>query len=164
MLQNDRFFLANRYTHQEKKVERGWSPPYVYHVLLLIKSLKSSPSWVPQDIIKNIGYIEILATRTLFKMTTILHCTDNFDLCKQFRNQITVQQGAPGIPSAVQKLNYSNSVIRLACVSKPFLLRIQYTKRRLCSQVFLLQTVETGTKNHWLTEATHVLRRKIKKD
>ena len=39
-----------------KNVERGWSPPYVYHVLLLIKSLKSSPSLVPQDIIKNIGY------------------------------------------------------------------------------------------------------------
>ena len=33
----------------------------------------------------------------------------------------------------------------------------------LC-QAFLEETVETGTNNRWVIEATHVLRRKLRKD
>ena len=35
--------------------------------------------------------------------------------------------------------------------------------RPLC-QAFLVETVETGTKNRCVIEATHVLRRKLRKD
>ena len=48
-------------------------------------------------------------------------------------------------------------------ICKPFFfLRIWYTKRWLWSQAFLAETLETGNKNRCVTEATHVLRRKLR--
>ena len=43
-------------------------------------------------------------------------------------------------------------------------LRICDTKGGSLCQAFLAETVETGNKNHCVIEATHVLRRKLRKD
>ena len=57
----------------------------------------------------------------------------------------------------------------LACVSsethnlQAVFLRIWDTERGSCSQAFLADTVETGNKKRYVTEATHVLRRKLLK-
>ena len=54
-------------------------------------------------------------------------------------------------------------LISLACVRsgthnlQPVFLRIYGTKRGSLCQAFLLETVESGNKNHCVTEATHVL-------
>ena len=45
-----------------------------------------------------------------------------------------------------------------------FFLYLVHVERRLWSQAFLAATVETGNKNHCLTEAMHVLQRKLAKD
>ena len=61
-------------------------------------------------------------------------------------------------------------VISLACVRSEthnllaVFLGIEDTKRKSWSQAFLAETVKTGNKNHCVTEATHVLRRKLRKD
>ena len=57
-------------------------------------------------------------------------------------------------------------LVSLACVSsethnpQPVFLRIYGTKGESLCQAFLAETVETGNKNRWVTEATHVLRKK----
>ena len=43
-------------------------------------------------------------------------------------------------------------------------LRIYDSKGESLCQAFLAATVETGNKNRCVTEATHVLRRKLRKD
>ena len=45
-----------------------------------------------------------------------------------------------------------------------FFCRILYTNRGSFCQAFLTETMETGTKNRCVIEATHVLRRKLWKD
>ena len=45
-----------------------------------------------------------------------------------------------------------------------FFLLIEDRKGRSCSQAFLAETVETGNNNRCVTEAMHVLRRKLRKD
>ena len=61
-------------------------------------------------------------------------------------------------------------VISLTCVSsethnlQAVFLRIYNTKEALGTQAFLAEIVETGNKNRCVTEATHVLRRKLRKD
>ena len=65
---------------------------------------------------------------------------------------------------------YVSWLVSLACVSsethnlQAVFLRIQDTKRKSWSQAFLAETVETGNKNRYVTEDTHVLRRKLRKD
>ena len=60
--------------------------------------------------------------------------------------------------------------IRLACeISETHnlqavFLRFQDTKRESWSPAFLVEAVETGNKNRWVTEVTHVLRRKLRED
>ena len=73
---------------------------------------------------------------------------------------------------AGQQLCTCSTLFSLACVSSDthkmcrpfFFLRTQDTKGRSCSQAFLAETVETGNKNRCVTEAMHVLRRKLRKD
>ena len=45
-----------------------------------------------------------------------------------------------------------------------FLVEFWVTKGRSLWQAFLEETVETGTKNRCMIEATHLLRRKVRKD
>ena len=66
--------------------------------------------------------------------------------------------------------NNNNTVISLAYVSSEthnlqrVFLRIYDIKRESLCQAFLAETVETGNKNRCVMEATHVLRRKLRKD
>ena len=58
-------------------------------------------------------------------------------------------------------------LVSLACVSsethnlQPVFLRIYDTKGESLCQAFLAETVETGDKNRCVTEATHILRKKL---
>ena len=73
---------------------------------------------------------------------------------------------------AGQQLCTCSTLFSLACVSSEthkmcepfFFLLIQDTKGRSCCQAFLAETVETGNNNRCVTEAMHVLRRKLRKD
>ena len=66
-------------------------------------------------------------------------------------------------------VKYLGVLISLACVSSEIrnlqcvFLRIQDTKGESLCQAFLAETVQTGTKNRQVTEATHVLRRTLRK-
>ena len=66
--------------------------------------------------------------------------------------------------------NNNNTVISLACVSsethnlQSVFLRIYDTKGGSLCEAFLAEARETGNKNRCLTKATHVLRRKLRKD
>ena len=68
------------------------------------------------------------------------------------------------------KANSPKLVINLACVSsetqnlQPIFLHIYDTKGGSLSQTFLGETVEIGNKNCCVTEAMHVLQRKLGKD
>ena len=61
-------------------------------------------------------------------------------------------------------------IFSLACVSSETIYEEKRladnedTKGKSWSQAFLAETVETGNKNRWATEATHVLRRRLRKD
>ena len=63
-----------------------------------------------------------------------------------------------------------HSPFSLACVSSEtrdlhaVFFRIYDTKEESLCQAFLAETVETGNKNRCVTEVTHVLRRKLRKD
>ena len=62
------------------------------------------------------------------------------------------------------------SIFILPCLSsdthnlQPVFLRNYDTKGGSLCQAFLAETVKTGNKNRCVTEATHVLRRKLRKD
>ena len=66
-------------------------------------------------------------------------------------------------------VKYLGVLISLPCVSSKthnlqcVFLRIQDTKGESLCQAFLAETMQTGTKNRCVTEATHVLRRKLRK-
>ena len=66
--------------------------------------------------------------------------------------------------------NESDVLFSLACVTSEthnlqrVFRRILYTNERSLCQAFLAETVETGTKNRCVIEATHILRRKLRKD
>ena len=68
------------------------------------------------------------------------------------------------------KANAQKFVISVACISsetqnlQPIFLRIYDTKGESLRQTFLEETVETGNKNCCVTEAMHVLQRKLGKD
>ena len=61
-------------------------------------------------------------------------------------------------------------LVSLSCTSsethnlQPVFLRIYGTKGGSMCQAFLVETVETGNKNHCVTKATHVLQTKLRKD
>ena len=67
-------------------------------------------------------------------------------------------------------MRHNNTVISLASVSSEshnlqrISLRIYHTKGESLCQAFLAETMETGNKNRCVMEATHVLRRKLRKD
>ena len=68
------------------------------------------------------------------------------------------------------KANAQKLVISFACISsktqnlQPIFLRIYDTKGESLRQTFLEETVETGNKNCCVTEAMHVLQRKLGED
>ena len=68
------------------------------------------------------------------------------------------------------KANAQKLVISFACISsktqnlQPIFLRIYDTKGESLCQTFLEETVEIGNKNCCVTEAMHVLQRKLGKD
>ena len=68
------------------------------------------------------------------------------------------------------KANAQKLVISFACISSEtqnlqrIFLRIYDTKGESLRQTFLEETVETGNKNCCVTEAMHVLQRKLGKD
>ena len=68
------------------------------------------------------------------------------------------------------KANAQKFVISFACISsktqnlQPIFLRIYDTKGESLRQTFLEETVEIGNKNCCVTEAMHVLQRKLGKD
>ena len=68
------------------------------------------------------------------------------------------------------KANAQKLAISFACISsetqnlQPIFLRIYDTKGESLRQTFLEETVETGNKNCCVTEAMHVLQRKLGKD
>ena len=61
-------------------------------------------------------------------------------------------------------------LVSLSCASsethnlQPVFLHIYGTKGGSMCQAFLVETVETGNKNHCVTKATHVLQTKLRKD
>ena len=55
-------------------------------------------------------------------------------------------------------------VFRVSFVDEMVVRVILDTKGGSCSQAFLAETGETGNKSRRVTEATHVLRRKLRKD
>ena len=65
---------------------------------------------------------------------------------------------SPGVSNLLVLLAY---VARLI-ICKAFFFFVFSTQRWLWSQAFVTETVETGNKNHCVTEATHVLRRKLR--
>ena len=68
------------------------------------------------------------------------------------------------------KANAQKLVISFACISsktqnlQPIFLRIYDTKGESLRQTFLEETVEIGNKNCCVTEAMHVLQRKLGED
>ena len=68
------------------------------------------------------------------------------------------------------KANAQKLVISLACIGsqtenlQPFCLHIYDTKGGSLCQAFLAETVEIGNMNCCVTEAMHVLRRKLRED